>query len=59
MKARVEELKGLVENQRERKDEYAAIISQQSEGEWVFKYSGCSCLLLEVLSGIMLEKCAF
>lgn len=31
MKARVEELKGLVKDQRERKDEYAAIISQQSE----------------------------
>ncbi|KAL1568243.1 kinetochore protein SPC25 isoform X2 [Salvia divinorum] len=31
MKARVEELKGLVKDQRERKDEYAAIISHQSE----------------------------
>ncbi|GFP90743.1 kinetochore protein spc25 [Phtheirospermum japonicum] len=30
-KARVEELNGLVEDQRERKDEYAAIISQQFE----------------------------
>ncbi|XP_057804462.1 kinetochore protein SPC25 homolog [Salvia miltiorrhiza] len=30
-KARVEELKGLVKDQRQRKDEYAAIISQQSE----------------------------
>lgn len=36
MKARVEELNGLVKDQRERKDEYAAIISQQSEGECVF-----------------------
>lgn len=32
MKARVEELKGLVKDQRERKDEYATIIAQQSEG---------------------------
>ncbi|KAK4394789.1 hypothetical protein Sango_1633200 [Sesamum angolense] len=31
MKARVEELKGIVEDQRGRKNEYAAIISQQSE----------------------------
>lgn len=31
MKARVEELNGLVKDQRERKDGYAAIISQQSE----------------------------
>ncbi|KAG6386556.1 hypothetical protein SASPL_151722 [Salvia splendens] len=31
MKARVEELKGLVKDQKERKDEYAAIISHQSE----------------------------
>lgn len=36
MKARVEELNGLVKDQRERKDGYAAIISQQSEGERVF-----------------------
>lgn len=32
MKARVEELKGLVKDQRGRKDEYATIIAQQSEG---------------------------
>ncbi|GFP79041.1 pyruvate phosphate dikinase 2 [Phtheirospermum japonicum] len=32
IKARVEELNRLVEDQRERKDEYAAIISQQFEG---------------------------
>ncbi|KAL0441025.1 UNVERIFIED_CONTAM: hypothetical protein Sradi_0041400 [Sesamum radiatum] len=31
IKARVEELKGIVEDQRGRKNEYAAIISQQSE----------------------------
>ncbi|KAI3454454.1 hypothetical protein Pfo_011117 [Paulownia fortunei] len=37
MKARVEELKGLVEDQRERKDEYAAIISQQSEALTSYK----------------------
>lgn len=31
-KARLEELKGIVEDQRARKDEYAAIVSQQSDG---------------------------
>lgn len=29
----VEELRGVVENQRARKDEYAAIISQQADGK--------------------------
>ncbi|GFQ04954.1 pyruvate phosphate dikinase chloroplastic [Phtheirospermum japonicum] len=38
MKARVEELNGLVEDQREIKDEYAAIISQQFEGELIIEY---------------------
>ncbi|XP_042040503.1 kinetochore protein SPC25 homolog isoform X2 [Salvia splendens] len=37
MKARVEELKGLVKDQRERKDEYAAIISHQSEALTICK----------------------
>lgn len=32
-KDRVEELRGVVENQRARKDEYAAIISQQNDGK--------------------------
>lgn len=32
MKTRVAELKGLVKDQKERKDEYAAILSHQSEG---------------------------
>ena len=31
-KARLEELKGIVEDQRARKDEYAAIISRQTDG---------------------------
>ncbi|KAL6550230.1 hypothetical protein OROMI_020718 [Orobanche minor] len=37
MKPRVEELKGLVEDQRKRKDEYAAIISQQLESLTAYK----------------------
>ncbi|KAK6148332.1 hypothetical protein DH2020_019244 [Rehmannia glutinosa] len=37
MKSRVEELKGLVEDQRERKDEYAAIISQHTEALTAYK----------------------
>lgn len=32
-KDRVEELRGVVENQRARKDEYAAIISKQTDGK--------------------------
>lgn len=32
VKARVQELKGLVKDQRERKGQYSAIISQQYEG---------------------------
>lgn len=35
-KARLEELKGVVEDQRAKKDEYAAIISQQSGGNSIF-----------------------
>lgn len=33
MKARVEELRKIVEDQKQRKDEYGAILFQQSEGD--------------------------
>lgn len=56
MKARVEELKGLVKDQRERKDEYAAIIYQQSEG--VFSNILTAILYFQKYYIIMLEKLA-
>lgn len=55
IKARVQELEGFVKDQGGRKDEYAAIMSQQSEGEWVFRSSGYNCLYPTVWSPIMLK----
>lgn len=59
MKARVEELKGLVKDQRERKDEYAAIISHQSEGVFSLSITLTAVVFLQKYYTIMLEKLAY
>lgn len=46
-RARIEELKRIVEDQKARKNEYAAIISQQSEGSFGFLFFELVVLLLE------------